>query len=382
MMVNVVLAGIGGYGEGYLKAMLEDADAHDVRLAGCVDPFASLSKSMEVLRQHNIPVYANLEEFYKNHFAELAVISSPIHCHKSQTIEALESGSNVLCEKPIAALVEDAFAMAAAAKKAKRFVAIGYQWSFSPANIALKKDILAGYYGKPKRFKAYTCWPRWESYYKRNNWAGRIKTDDGQWIIDSPANNATAHYLHNMFFVAGAAINKSVAPKKIEAELYRAKPCENYDTAAMRIMTDVNVEILFLTTHSCQKAVGTIMELEFENGKVTFNPEDSQLIGLTTRGDKKIYGNPYDDEMHKLWECIKAVRSNGMIPCDIDTALPHLVCINKIQKMPIHVMPQNMIKTTCRDNDRLTYIEGVENCFTKCFETYSLPSEVNNDYKA
>jgi len=382
MMINVVLAGIGGYGEGYLNALLNDADTHNARLAGCVDPFAAASKHIDVIRQRNIPVYDSLEEFYKNHSAELAVISSPIHYHKSQTITALQAGSNVLCEKPVAALVEDALAMADAAKKAKRFVAIGYQWSFSPANIELKEDILAGHYGKPKRFKTCTCWPRWESYYKRNNWAGRIKTDNGLWILDSPANNATAHYLNNMFFVAGTAINKSAEPEKIEAELYRAKSCENYDTAAVRMMTDTGVELLFLTTHSSKETIGPVLEFEFEHGKVTFSPGDFKLVGQLSHGDKKVYGNPYDDEMHKLWECVDAARDSKVIPCDIYTALPHLICINQVQKMPIHVMPQSMVKTICKDNNTLVYIEGIEECFNKCFETYSLPSEVNPDYKA
>ncbi len=379
-MIEVVLVGIGGYGEDYLTQMLENAEAHCARLVGCVDPFASSSRKVEDLRLLGIPIYDDLSEFYKNHSADLAIISSPIHHHKPQVIIALNAGSNVLCEKPIAALVEDALEMADAAEKANRFVAIGYQWSFSPANLALKEDILSGAYGKPLRFKTYTCWPRYESYYRRNNWAGCIKTDKGQWVLDSPVQNATAHYLHNMLFMAGSALNKSVSPEKMQVGLYRAKEYENYDTAAMRIITDSDVEILFLTTHSCQKLIGPVIELDFERGKVMFSNGDSQFVGHTADGVKKNYGNSFPEDMRKLWVCIDAIRDKDVITCDINTALSHLVCVNIAQRTLIYDLPQSIIKTACNDGDGLTYIEGIEDIFVKCFEASLLPSELSDTH--
>ena len=46
--------------------------------------------------------------------------------------------------------------------------------------------------------------PRPLSYFKRNDWAGHLRTPAGEDVLDSPLNNATAHYLHNMLYVLGA----------------------------------------------------------------------------------------------------------------------------------------------------------------------------------
>jgi hypothetical protein len=56
----------------------------------------------------------------------------------------------------------------------------------------------------------------------------------GLGIFDSPANNATAHFLHNMFYLLGATRETSAAPAVVQAELYRANAIENFDTAAIR----------------------------------------------------------------------------------------------------------------------------------------------------
>ena len=88
------------------------------------------------------------------------------------------------------------------------------------------------------------------SYYNRNDWAGRIKSDSGEWVLDSPANNAMAHYLHNALYVLGETPTTSARPISVQAELYRANPIENYDAAVLRVMTDKNVEVLFYGAHT------------------------------------------------------------------------------------------------------------------------------------
>jgi len=43
--------------------------------------------------------------------------------------------------------------------------------------------------------KTLCFWQRDENYYRRSGWAGKIKDKKGNWILDSPANNAMAHFL-------------------------------------------------------------------------------------------------------------------------------------------------------------------------------------------
>src|SRR5438552_251290 len=79
-----------------------------------------------------------------------------------------------------------------------------------------------------KRMRCMVLGPRDEAYYNRNRWAGALRDAHGNLVLDSPANNACAHYLHNMLYVLGDVIDRSDPPATVTAELYRAHAITNY----------------------------------------------------------------------------------------------------------------------------------------------------------
>ena len=96
--ISIVLVGIGGYGNSYVKDLLEGEPKEGVRIVGAVDPNPAGCRYLDQIKQLEIPIYESLEEFYANQRADLAIISSPSHLHAPQTILAI-NGSNV-CENP------------------------------------------------------------------------------------------------------------------------------------------------------------------------------------------------------------------------------------------------------------------------------------------
>jgi predicted dehydrogenase len=75
---------------------------------------------------------------------DLVVVCLPNNMHASVTIEALNAGHNVLCEKPMATTVKDAEAMVAAADRNQRSLSIvmNFRWQyFGPDTFHLKKLI-------------------------------------------------------------------------------------------------------------------------------------------------------------------------------------------------------------------------------------------------
>ena len=209
--LTILLVGAGGYGNFYIDLLLDAKAPRDFRVAGVVEPNPTGSLRLKELFRENVPLYRSLDEFYTQHRADLAVISSPIQFHAQQIITAVTAGSHVLCEKPLCATVEEGKALIQAAKNTGKLVAVGYQWSFSQAIQDLKKDIGRGLLGRAQRMKTMVLWPREFAYFRRNNWAGRIKDDQGRWVLDSVVNNATAHFLHNMFFILGELREKRLS---------------------------------------------------------------------------------------------------------------------------------------------------------------------------
>lgn len=384
--VSVVIVGIGGFGHTYFEGIIDDWDSGKIRIAGVVEPYPDKCECIEEVRKRNIPVFKTLQDFYSDCTADYAIIASPIQFHCEQVCYALQMGSNVLCEKPICATVQDAKKMIEARDKSGKALAIGYQWSFSDEIQKLKQDILSGIFGEPKRLKTIVLWPRSLKYYSRS-WAGKQKDASGRWVLDSIANNAAAHYLHNMFFVTGKDLYTSSVPETVEAELYRANDIENYDTVAARILTEDNVELMFIATHAHEPEAGSILKFcyEFTEGAIFYSEMGRNVSFEAHLNDGTViyYDSPKTDSYKKFCRFIDQVQGNKNVSCSPEAAYSHIICINGMQEsMPeITTFPQDTIrKGVTLTGDEMIYVEGLMNDLKNCYEQWKLPSELGIDW--
>jgi predicted dehydrogenase len=361
---------------------MHDRRSAGMKILGVVDPYPQNCRHLKDLHDRKIPIHNTLETLMKqvDGKLDLLMIVTPIHLHAPQTCLALEHGVNVLCEKPLAGTLPDAMRMAESERAGKNFVAIGYQWSFSHAVQALKRDIMDGMLGAPVRMKSIGLFPRPLEYFRRNDWVGRVKMPAGDGVLDSPANNATAHYLHNMLYLLGRTRETSATPMTVQAELYRANDIENYDTAAIRAMTDKGVEVLFYTSHTVQSSLGVLCQFEFENATVEYDAGGAaEFIAHFRNGRTKSYGAPNVDRHLKIWQCADAVRGAGAsIACGIPAALPHTLCIVAAQESAasIATFPHSMRKLHEDNGDSMVYIDGLLEALRESYSRGALPAEV------
>jgi predicted dehydrogenase len=383
------MIGVGGMGATYLEALLARQDEGLFRIAGAVDPQPNRCKQYVEMRAMGVPCFISLQDFYRNRKADLAILSSPIQLHMPQAMFALSKESYVLCEKPAAGTIQEVRAAIAAERAAARWVAVGYQWSFSPAVQALKADIRAGLFGPARRFKCLYLWPRDEGYYQRNEWAGKRQDAEGAWVLDSPVQNAMAHDLHNMFYLLGRETTTSARPAEVEAELYRANAIENFDTAAARVRTEEGVEILFLVSHASDEDRGPVICCEFEKAVVRCDSRASGIWAEFKDGGRKDYGVPDAEPMNKLWQSIAGAREDGARPlCGLEAAASQTLCMNGIQdSMPeVRVFPEALIRTVegpgarrlavQTAGARRRVVEGLDEALGACYEAWKLPSEM------
>jgi predicted dehydrogenase len=376
--VSIVMVGIGGYGHFYLKILLEEFPPGAVELRGAVDPSPEKSGLHDELLGRRIPIFSALEEFYgAGMTTDLAVISSPLHFHVPQSILALENGSHVLCDKPLGVTVQEGLELIRRRDSTGRWVRIGYQWCYSSAIQALKRDIIDGLFGKPVRFKTLCFWPRERAYYQRNDWAGRRRDPSGRLVLDSPANNAMAHFLHNLLYLLGDKPHLSIRPVEATAELYRAYPIENFDTAACRVITTDGVELLFYASHVTDQTIEPTFNLEFEGAVVSFREKSEEIIAIFKSGAVKQYGSPdADHQFRKLFEAVAAVNETRPIVCGPEAALPQTICINGLQEYvtQIAAFPEAMISWS-GDGARLL-VDGLGEALLDSYRNNRLPGEL------
>ncbi|MFW6123977.1 MAG: Gfo/Idh/MocA family protein [Acidobacteriota bacterium] len=374
---SIVMVGIGGYGYHYTNILIKEHYRGLIDIIAVVEPFPENSSHSQWFLKQSIPIYPTLEQVYANHdHVDLVIISSPIHHHAPQSTLALCRGSHVLCDKPMAATVQDADSLIQLKKDTGLHVLVGYQWSYSTPIHSLKKDIQKGLYGNPIRMKSLCLWPRGFEYYSRNDWAGKLKDSDGNWILDSPANNAMAHFLHNLLYLLGNKTNTSALPSSVEAEIYKAYPIQNFDTVAARIFVNNETELLFYASHSVQKSLGPFFKLEFENATVSYGGTSKRIICQADHTRTKDYGNPdSENQFKKFYESIKVIKKSKGVLCGPEAAYPHTLVVNGIQDSAPEAYPFSPSIIKHSDTGENLWIKDLEKALYNCYLNSYLPSE-------
>lgn len=377
MSVKVVTIGARGYATTYVHPLLDDMHTGKYTYAGAIARDIEKSEFCDWIRRENIPTYKTLKDYFDaGNEADLVIISTPPFLHKADTLLAIEHGANVLCEKPVASTYDDAKAMLEASRNSGKFVGICYQWSFSAANRAFKADILAGKLGKAKEMKCFVSWPRGWDYYG-GAWKGKIKDEQGNLILDSVVSNATAHYLHNMYYLLGDAMDTCDFPEKIRCELFRANEIENFDTCFLDIVTKTGVKLSYAASHAAGKNEGPKFVFTFENAVVTYNMggEANHIIATFNDGTVKNYGNPGDGIHTRIWDAIDAVTSHKPIVCTVQTAIAHTLTIKELYHHgEIVDFPAELI---CKDEEnQMTSVKGLFELMEQAYEKGCLLSDL------
>ncbi len=150
--IQTAFVGCGGIADHYLSVY---RDLDYVEMVSCVDV------SLERAEQAAAKIADNLQGKARPRatadFADalkpdvdLVVINTPNHLHREQTIAAFEAGKHILLQKPVAATLADAEAIAEAAEQAKqRGIVSGLYLSYfdQPLMHDLKAMISAGWFG-------------------------------------------------------------------------------------------------------------------------------------------------------------------------------------------------------------------------------------------
>jgi predicted dehydrogenase len=332
MKPRVALIGVSGFAGLYCEDLLKLASEGRITLttATVINPAAEPAKC-EALQRSGSDIQSDFREMLARHRGnlDLCVIPTGIHLHAPMTLAALEAGCHVLVEKPAAATVDEVRLMEAASAAAGRTVAVGYQHMYASETQRLKKALLDGLIGDIRLIKCLGLWPRDAAYYSRNDWAGKLKVGD-RWVLDAPFNNAFAHWLNLMLFLAGTSPNAGARPVSVEAELYRTRPIPSADTACLRVLTEPGIPILFWVSHSCENDHGPVMEICGSRGSVRWTT--SQIVVRTAAGESVFAAERSVPDIRRqmLQAVLDRIAGGDAFICDLAQAGLQTLCTNAV----------------------------------------------------
>ena len=264
--LSVSLIGVGGFGASHLKALSQLEAEGLVRLVCVADPDGErLIDTRRRLESSGVRWYTDYQSLLEQESdLDAVAIAAPIHLHLEIAVAAIAHGLFLYLEKPPVPLIQQ-FNELITLDISKRVV-VGFQLINSGAVQQLKFWRMQGALGELQGVRVHGCSPRSTDYYTRTPWAGKMMFD-GKPVFDGPATNALSHWLHNIMYLAAPGRDEFDLPTVIEAELYRVKEIESYDTICLRGRSKSGVDFHYVVTHAAEKSLPCRLELIGSKGR-------------------------------------------------------------------------------------------------------------------
>ncbi len=184
--VKIGIIGCGGIANG--KHMPSLAKLKDVEMVAFCDIIVERAeKAAKEYGSKDAQVFEDYKDLLKLDLDVVHVLT-PNKQHSFITVDALESGKHVMCEKPMAINTEEAQKMLDAAKRTGRKLTIGYQNRFRPECLYLKQMCEAGdlgeiYYARGQAVRRRAV-PTWGVFLDEENQGGGPLIDIGTHALD------------------------------------------------------------------------------------------------------------------------------------------------------------------------------------------------------
>lgn len=368
---RVALVGVSGYAVIHLQELRRLHGTGAIDFVACVAVDAqNHAELLRTLAGGGCEIYTDFAAMLRAQSSrlDLCCLPTPISCHAPMAVAALAAGANVLVEKPLTATLAEAAAIADEERRSDRFVAVGFQDIYQPENEALKTSLLAGEIGRLREIRVLAARARPLSYYRRNSWAGRV-TSNGTPVHDSPVNNAFAHFVNLALFFAGDTLTRAARVRHVQADLFRAQPIENFDTAVLHAQTDTGVEIKCYATHSCATELTQQILLVGEDGTAVWT--NNEAVEIATRATSRHIRLPAATVTRPvMFDRVIARLSDARVPiCGLECATEHVRLIDLIQASATirNVNPSSLRKTALANGDEQIAIAGIEDDFRAAY---------------
>ena len=185
--VRIGIIGCGGIANGkHMPALKKLPQVEMVAFCDIIE-----EKAIKAAKDFGVPgakVFTDYKQLLEEKDIDVVHVLTPNKQHSFITVDALEAGKHVMCEKPMAKTAADARAMVEAAKKSGKKLTIGYQHRHKPEARYLKSVIERGDLGDIYYAHAYAIrrrgTPNWGVFLNEYEQGGGPLIDIGTHSLD------------------------------------------------------------------------------------------------------------------------------------------------------------------------------------------------------
>ena len=181
------IVGCGGIANGkHLPSMTKSGKYDIVALCDIVEERAT--KAAAEYGAEGAKVYTDYKQLLEDKTIDVVYVLTPNKSHSFITIDALEAGKHVLCEKPMAKTAKEAKEMVDTAKRTGKLLTIGYNNRYSPHSLYIKEACARGDLGEIYFARAHAlrrrAVPTWGVFLNEEEQGGGPLIDIGTHALD------------------------------------------------------------------------------------------------------------------------------------------------------------------------------------------------------
>ncbi|MDO4294462.1 MAG: Gfo/Idh/MocA family oxidoreductase [Eubacteriales bacterium] len=336
--VKLGIIGVGNMGSGHANSLME-GKVPELELVAVADRRETRRQWAKETLPDTVRIFEEGSDLIASGCCDAVLVATPHYEHPGLTIDALQHGLHVMCEKPAGVYTKQVREMNEAAKKSDRVFAMMFNQRTNHVYRKMHEIVCGGKYGKIKRVNwIITDWYRTQAYYNSGGWRATWAGEGGgvllnqcphnldllQWICGMPVkvqafcHNGKWHdieveddvtaYLEFADGATGVFVTTTAdAPgtNRFEITLERGKlVCENDQLYFYEL--DVNErEYCFTATEGFVKPSGHEVTLETDGQNLqhvgvlrAFAANILRGEPLVARGEEGIYGLTLSNAMH------------------------------------------------------------------------------------
>lgn len=327
--INMGVIGCGGMGTGHLRRMVDMSrnPAEKIQVVGVCDIYEPRKERAKAIS--GARVFHDYREMLEMPDLDAVLIATPDHWHAQMTIDAMEAGKDVYCEKPMTLYWHEAKRVAQTAERLGRVVQIGAQGSSDDLAWQANRLIREGAIGK-------VLWS--QAGYSRNsrdgewNWyiepgASPQNLDWERWLGPAPKRpfDPERYFRFRKYWDYSGGIATDLlyhALAHLEIALGPEFPVRVSATGGIYVFHDrevpdtFHVLIEYPTGHSVvlvssmcndeslpDRICGHEATITFEGGHVVVTPQGAYA---DERAAMRVPRQPRSDHLHNFLECVRS----------------------------------------------------------------------------
>ncbi|WP_194762767.1 Gfo/Idh/MocA family protein [Microbacterium sp. UFMG61] len=208
-MLRIGIIGTGGIADAHIEGYLAFPDDCEITALADVVPGKAAQKA-EAFGLAAVTTFDDPLEMIASGLVDLVSVATPPSTHASLAIAALDAGTHVLVEKPMAPSLEECDAMLAAQERSGKILSVVAQNRFRDDLATLKEVVDSGLLGSISHVRVDSAWWRGLPYYDLW-WRGTWEKEGGGCTL-----NHAIHHIDLLLWLLGS-------PTEITAMLANAQ---------------------------------------------------------------------------------------------------------------------------------------------------------------